>query len=668
MELVSRLRTSILKKIFFCLRLEKAKLWIPPVMILIIAFFFLPIQGTYTSSDSSFYISTALNITQGKGYVDTDGSPLIVRGPVFPFLIAIAFKLLGTSVESAFWVVRLLYILSSLMLYFLGKKLFDQEVGIATALLFLTAYSINSISMSNPLPDNTQAFLVVLFILLATLSLERKSYILYALAGIIFTLGYLTKETTICFYPLPLLATIFIKDYRCQRNFFGFLVFSLFALFALSPWIIWAYKASGELVYALGGSFYAGTIRAAKSFSSEETGKATFVLFSLIKNYFKGLANYYQFSLQPLFLLAPFYLLSWFFVPLRALKKEKSHIILALSFLLFSPVIVFISAKGTDPRHGMIVFYLSVLATASFTSFLADSSVNKALKIKEKGDEQKRALIQILKTMTMVFLTLIVISVQTGLWQKEGTTYWGYIKETSYVLYRLHREKQLRKGSETKNAPRLNNWEATGWHNKTTREIGEWLTQNIPKGSTIMCDEQLSRAIYFYANGSYPFFLIPYVSSMRESPWGKQELIPKSKKVLFLWPYFLGRNYPLRALIEENLLNEITKKSISYVILTGCHNFISLYFRNNPSFTLIKDFENGTIKLYQINKIKPSPKFRTSIGHLTDDYLRKLQKEDPQELKRIEQEFFKEKLGWGEEEIKKIMEEKYPLIKPYKIY
>lgn len=640
-------------------------------MILIIAFFFLPIQGTYTSSDSSLYISTALNITQGKGYVDTDGSPLIVRGPVFPFLIAIAFKLLGTSVESAFWVVRLLYILSSLMLYFLGKKLFDQEVGIATALLFLTAYSINSIAMSNPLPDNTQAFLVVLFILLATLSLERKSYILYALAGIIFTLGYLTKETTICFYPLPLLATIFIKDYRCQRNFFGFLVFSVFALFALSPWIIWAYKASGELVYALGGSFYGGTIRAAKSLSSEETGKATFVLFSLIKNYFKGLANYYQLSLQPLFLLAPFYLLSWFFVPLRALKKEKSHIILALSFLLFSPVIVFISAKGTDPRHGMIVFCLSVLATASFTSFLADSSVNKALKIKEKGDEQKRALIQILKTMTMVFLTLIVISVQTGLWQKEGTTYWGYIKETSYVLYRLHREKQLRKGSETKNAPRLNNWEATGSHNKTTREIGEWLTQNIPKNSTILCDDQFLRAIYFFAQGRYPFYRIPYTWSTEISILGRQETTTKSKKVLFVWSH--GGPNPsslLAALTEENLLKEIKEQSIDYLIVTGGHNFISLYLGKNPGFTRIKDFENGRIKIYQINadRLMPLPGFETHVGNLTDDYLKALQEKNPKEYERLESEYFREALGWDETDIEKLFDGEYPPIEQYKIY
>ena len=93
------------------------------------------------ASDMAKYMSYALNLFQGNGYLDFDGE-MVERGPLFPLMIAASYWLLGESPWSAFWVVRIFCILNPVLVYVLGKELFGKRVGLSAALLVLTSYGV----------------------------------------------------------------------------------------------------------------------------------------------------------------------------------------------------------------------------------------------------------------------------------------------------------------------------------------------------------------------------------------------------------------------------------------------------------------------------------------------------------------------------------------------
>jgi len=42
------------------------------------------LRGVSGTPDTAWYLVAALNLAEARGLVDTDGSPVVTRGPVFP--------------------------------------------------------------------------------------------------------------------------------------------------------------------------------------------------------------------------------------------------------------------------------------------------------------------------------------------------------------------------------------------------------------------------------------------------------------------------------------------------------------------------------------------------------------------------------------------------------
>lgn len=90
--------------------LSKIPLWVYPLLVSLLLF--CPVEEISPAVDGVWYISSGLNIYKGLGYVDTAWEPVINRGPIYPFLIAVSFWLFGISVINAFWVTRIFYVLN----------------------------------------------------------------------------------------------------------------------------------------------------------------------------------------------------------------------------------------------------------------------------------------------------------------------------------------------------------------------------------------------------------------------------------------------------------------------------------------------------------------------------------------------------------------------------
>ena len=163
-----------------------------------------PLQEVSTGPDAAWYIANALNIYQGRGYVDTDWTPVLNRGPVFPLLIAASFTLFGPSVLHAIWVVRVFFVLSIVLVYLLGLKFYGKWPGLIAALLVLSSYQINRYA-SYVLVDVVLPFFILLFIYLLSWAFERKTVRWFLASGVVLGIAFLVKEMAIVFAPIPLL-------------------------------------------------------------------------------------------------------------------------------------------------------------------------------------------------------------------------------------------------------------------------------------------------------------------------------------------------------------------------------------------------------------------------------------------------------------------------------
>ena len=96
--------------------------FIVPIVIICLGYISFTHVQNEIAWDMSLYMTYALNIFNGNGYVDMDGSPVFFRGPVFPFLIAASYRLFGVNALSALGVVKLFCVLNPVFLYYFGKR------------------------------------------------------------------------------------------------------------------------------------------------------------------------------------------------------------------------------------------------------------------------------------------------------------------------------------------------------------------------------------------------------------------------------------------------------------------------------------------------------------------------------------------------------------------
>ena len=215
-------------------------------------FFLLPVVNTFP--DSAWYLSNALNIFNGYGYVDTDHlTPIISRGrPVFPFLISLSFWLFGVSIHSAMLVIRLFFVLNNLIVYKLGKDLFDWKVGFLAAMLCLFSSTIHEWS-SHLIYDNVWPFFILVSLWLIFKACSQRKVFWFILAGISLAICFMTKELALLWLPLPLIYVLVFQSTHRRQNLRGVTLLYLAFFLCMMPWAIHVYEYSETLKVLLGG-------------------------------------------------------------------------------------------------------------------------------------------------------------------------------------------------------------------------------------------------------------------------------------------------------------------------------------------------------------------------------------------------------------------------------
>lgn len=589
------------------------------------------------SDDMQWYTEIGLDIYHGNGFA-IDNPKMIIR-PIFPLMIAASYWLLGPSVWSAFWVVRIFCIFNPIVIYFLGKKLFGKWVGFAAGILILSSFSMNIWAYRHL--DAIWPFWVFLGILSLCYGFEKKSTGLFAISGICLSLAYLTKEVAVLFFGFPILILFLIDQYRKKKNYKNLGVLYIISLVCILPWMVFQ-QIKGEGINFLGAAGPAVIDAILHPAESEFVNKTQFsdgntvnniidifqqnhilmvlsiivicfviigtILYGIKSNkkirfkaviigltlfsmaviligsekvrsgflyFYSGQRN----SFSKHFMLAPIMVISWFYLISLSFKDgEDSKKIMASSLICFLPIIYFLGLSNFRVGQGLYFYYLSYLATAAMTfELIKHGTQNYQLRI-----------------LIFAFSILSLSGVQY-LYAKEsdkgGKT---FIKRTNMYL--------LSKGIDRAehNSQRL-----FGLHDKN---FLAWIKTNIPLTSKIMLSEREYIIDKYFMEEQHHRYIGMPINEVRRI---EIDNIHKNR-IIMISGILRGKpsNSDILILDEQRLFNKIKGNKIDYVLVNKRHNYLSFYFEQNDSFQKIKEFENGAIKVYKIGELKERIHFK----------------------------------------------------------
>jgi 4-amino-4-deoxy-L-arabinose transferase-like glycosyltransferase len=196
--------------------------------------------------DSRWYLRRAIAMANGGGY-SFGGTPTAYWPVGYPGFLAAQFYVFGPSEFRAKLVNILLYILTTLLVYVLSKKIFKSEMAARITLAILCFYP-NHISYTALLA--TEIFFTFLLTLgAAALIYANGRATMLALAGVVWGVATLTKPQAVL---LPIL--FLVASYTSVRSFVksGLLVFAVVGL-VVTPWLYRNYVVFGKPLLSTNG-------------------------------------------------------------------------------------------------------------------------------------------------------------------------------------------------------------------------------------------------------------------------------------------------------------------------------------------------------------------------------------------------------------------------------
>lgn len=623
----------------FGIQLTRFPLWLIPLGISLALL--LPIKSLAVTSDGIYYLSIALNLFHGKGYVGLDWTQVERGRQLLPWLVAMAFGLNGPSLTAAFLVTRMFFVLNALTAYALGVTIINRWVGLGASLLVLSSVSINVWSGLIHI-DHIVPFFMAVFVLATYVGLVQRKLAFLLLAGLALGLGYMTKETALAVLPLPLMSVVLIPSFRTKPHFKA--VFMLYALAAVI--LVLNLNLSSATAVTQDNAVSTGATILNNRFErfSAASGPANFA------PYLSLLPQYFQQYLAPNFGLAPVMVLAWLFTFVRAIyTREQPYVYMTLVGICLSPFVVFQVITGYRDRQSMPVFLLTYPVVANFAYVVGGSCA---------------------RLVSHAFNRLASPRAQAVVWA---------MPLCALVLFQVFAD-NTRQGNLTTFLQNYNSIaRAFNWHEQWkvlgimgaqgNAEVADWLLQNAEPGAHIAGGGDRFRMIYYLTDGKFPTYNLFAQKLEWNMPnpeafdWYMQnaevDRVPLPNPAtgvytpILMWTY--GHpdqpgfdNAALELIIEEYLLDFLRRKDISYIITTPQLGPLGLYLVQNPSFEEVGEFENGAVQIFKVHDLQPAP-VALQISDEAQQLLQTIQKEHPSQYGRLVNSTMRSLFGWPPE-------------------
>lgn len=195
----------------------------------------------------------------GVAYVDgavkalSDIGDFGYRGPLYQFLLLTSYRIFGASYETSLIIPQFFGCILPILFFFVGKRFFDSETGLITALLI----SLNPflIILSCWVFRETLALTLILMIILVGHSAievqsKKRSMIFTILLGFLSGLLILTREEMIFIISPACIAFLYICEKKRSDFMVRTTVFLAITIITITPWLLYSSAHFGDPFYS----------------------------------------------------------------------------------------------------------------------------------------------------------------------------------------------------------------------------------------------------------------------------------------------------------------------------------------------------------------------------------------------------------------------------------
>ena len=193
-------------------------------------------------SDDIDYVAIGKLLARGGGYL-LDGSPTAYRPPGYPYFLSLFFRLFGDSLTPVRLAQAAFDMVSCLLVFSIGRKLFDDRVGLIAAGIF-AFFPMQILYVSIMMTETlfTVTFLGVVRICMESRITTRRAL----LGGLVLGVGTLIRPTLLLL-PCALFAGRWGRRESLRLDLRAFLLMGAVCLVVLLPWLIRNEEQFGRL-------------------------------------------------------------------------------------------------------------------------------------------------------------------------------------------------------------------------------------------------------------------------------------------------------------------------------------------------------------------------------------------------------------------------------------
>ncbi len=536
-------------------------------------------RGIPVTSDLNLYMSYARNLALGNGYADFNGELTLRRGPGFALMIQWAWWLLGSSTESALWVVRIFCIANPIVVYWLGKRLFNGSVGFAAGLSILTSYSVSYSSYRHL--DPIWPFFAFASVLFLYRALERERLSFAVAAGLLSGASFLVKESAVLLFPLPIVLVAVVREFRTGKNLVHSLAYLGVVLLTIAPWLYWTRETG-----------ISGLNRMTETLGSDSSPM------ELGRLFFTGLADYYRTQLSPRFSVAPLFLVAWGFVLIRALGRSTGCKVCIACLALLAPYAAYVATEQMRAGQLVVLFLLNYLAASFFLYSIAEWLATRL----SRGRSWTRTTV-VNGVFSLTVLPVLLFQLFATHEQDRGGA--SFLKST----YSVHRRPD------------------TKGH---IRDVVTWFEKHATRDAVIFVGDggfmEFGRTLFLESEGNLrlrglPVVVVRFGSRLRRPAIRsnnrtcsiEQYRFPPLEDLLYFerqvrTPSKLHRAERGYLLYESHLLTQLDAHDAEYVVVGPNFHFLGDYFRANDSFSQVASAEDGRAQIFKVVRgVHPAP-------------------------------------------------------------
>ncbi|MCB0208247.1 MAG: glycosyltransferase family 39 protein [Anaerolineae bacterium] len=557
--------------------------------------------------DETSYLTWGLNLATGQGYTEL-GEPVLRRGPIHAALLAISFSLFQPTPDVGLLMPKLLGLLNLLLIYWLGRLLFNSWAGFIGAALAAGNSLMMFYFFGSHMLDNTLALFVNLSLLTFYLALSKEHYGFFVLVGVWQAVAVLTKALGAMWIPLPWLFLLISPKFQQPRNFVGAWLSTTTFLLLLYPWLAYVYYSGNQVVllegqgdsatawlllhgvfglYLGGGlAFIAWQNKLQHFFQTQWANlyawrhqilitigglTLSFILLSPVVRLSGNFSRftlaltleYFQVIVQPS--IAPFgllMLLAWLITLLMA-WRTPTHRLLALALLLPLPIYLLLSLRGWQVRNFFSTFLLSYLLLGHYLVWLGQWLVKTVNEITSR------------RVVGWFSVGLFIATIGLMLAQTVSTVTSQVIdNHTHWQIYQTQSPYRDLKG-------------------QLTSSVTDWITSSVPPGTPLVTfEEAWPQLTYFRLGGQYPMVVVPF-ERMNAGEFKSYLSSHKADKIVYI--QHVRDSFPIFNIFpEKKLYHTLQTSGAEYLMVGGKH--MSLlgvldFFHTHPAFTKVYQTE-----------------------------------------------------------------------------